>query len=273
MRTSMNRLIRASQIGCLRYSSISSKTAVSRLQRSFFQTRTCISETPKSVFEGNILRILRNEIQYESEYAPPKEPVTTLGSFTVEDRPGEQWIRLRRNYGEEDIQIESTMFDGICPAPKISDDDTDDDADRNMQLRISSIVSISKGENDSVLQFVCFAWPDRLEIQNVFVLRRDGTVVKRYAGQNFKYDITLLPLALSYCFLVFLILKPCFINHYMLLFSSRDLEDKLQSSLQEFLDVRGVSGELAASLHEYMKNKDKIERIQWMGNVRSFIEK
>ncbi|KAI3868191.1 hypothetical protein MKW92_017024 [Papaver armeniacum] len=249
MRTSMSRLIRASQIGCLGYSSISSKTAVSRLQRplcvdihkpilsSFFQTRTCISETPKSVFEGNILRILRNEINMKYCVSFVK-PVTTLGSFTVEDRPGEQWIRLRRNYGEEDIQIESTMFDGICPAPKISDDDTDDDADRNMQLRISSIVSISKGENDSVLQFVCFAWPDRLEIQNVFVLRRDGTVVKRYAGQNFK-----------------------------------DLEDKLQSSLQEFLDVRGVSEELAVSLHEYMKNKDKIERIQWMGNVRSFIEK
>ncbi|RZC64164.1 hypothetical protein C5167_025927 [Papaver somniferum] len=245
MRTSMNRLIRASQETCLHYWSISSKTAVSRLQRplcgdiqkplfnSFFQTRT-YSETPKSVFEGNILGILRNEIQYESDYAPPKEPVTTLGPFTVEDRPGEQWIRLRRKYGEEDIQIESTMFDGICPAPKNSDDD----ADRNMQLRISSIVSISKGENDSVLQFVCFAWPDRLEIQNVFVLRRDGTVVKRYAGQNFK-----------------------------------DLEDKLQSSLQEFLDVRGVSEELAVSLHEYMKNKDKIELIRWMGNARSFIEK
>ncbi|KAI3901298.1 hypothetical protein MKW92_053234 [Papaver armeniacum] len=206
----MNRLIRASQIGCLRYSSISSKTAVSRLQRplcfdihkpilsSFFQTRTCISETPKS-------------------------PVTTLGSFTVEDRPGEQWIRLRRNYGEEDIQIESTMFDGICPAPKISDDDTDDDADRNI---------ISKGENDSVLQFVCFAWPDCLEIQNVFVLRHDGTVVNATQDK---------------------ILSPEFASGIP--------------------GCKGVSEELAVSLHEYMKNKDKIERIQWMGNVRSFIEK
>ncbi|KAI3965521.1 hypothetical protein MKX01_039541 [Papaver californicum] len=250
MRTSMNRLIRASQKTCLHYSSISSKTPVSRLQRptcvdiqkpffnSFFQARTYISETPKSIFDGNILRILKNEIQYESEYAPPKEPVMTVGSFTVEDRPGEQWIRLRRKYGEEDIQIESTMFDGICPAPKINDDDTDDDEDRNMQLRISLIVNVSKGENDSVLQFVCFAWPDFLEIQKVFVFRCNGKVVKPYTGQNFK-----------------------------------DLEDKLQSTLQEFLEVRGLSGELAAFLHEYMGNKDKIESIGWMGNVRSFIEK
>ncbi|KAI3973306.1 hypothetical protein MKX01_020681 [Papaver californicum] len=250
MRTLMNRLIRASQKTCFHYSSVSSKSPVSRLQRppcvdiqkpffnSFFQARTFISETPNSVFEGNILRILRNEIQYESEYALPKEPVTTVGFFIVEDRPGEQWIRLRRKFGEEDIQIESTMFNGIFPAPKISDDDTDDDEDRNMQLRISLIVNISKGENDSVLQFVCFSWPDCLEIQKAFVLRHNGMVVKPYAGQNFK-----------------------------------DLEDKLQSSLQEFLEVRGVNGELAGFLQEYMNNKDKIELIRWMGNVRSFIEK
>lgn len=38
-----------------------------------FQTRSYISEMRKSAFEGNILRILRTEIQYQSEYAPPKE--------------------------------------------------------------------------------------------------------------------------------------------------------------------------------------------------------
>lgn len=37
------------------------------------QTRNYISEMRKSAFEGNILRILRTEIQYQSEYAPPKQ--------------------------------------------------------------------------------------------------------------------------------------------------------------------------------------------------------
>ncbi|KAI3948850.1 hypothetical protein MKX01_022264 [Papaver californicum] len=95
-------------------------------------------------------------------YVPFVKPITTVGSFTVEDRLGEQWIRLRRKYEEEDIkiestieqwirlrrkyeeediQIESTIFDETCPTPKISDNDTDDE-DRKMQLRISLIVNI-----------------------------------------------------------------------------------------------------------------------------------
>ena len=42
------------------------------------QTRSCAAESlPRSPFEANILRILRNEIEYQLEYAPP-EPVCAL---------------------------------------------------------------------------------------------------------------------------------------------------------------------------------------------------
>ena len=39
-----------------------------------------------------------------------------------------------------------------------------------------------------------------------------------------------------------------------------------------FLETRGIDDDLAIFLHEYMKNKDKTEFIQWVGIVRSFIE-
>ncbi|KAF3450955.1 hypothetical protein FNV43_RR07044 [Rhamnella rubrinervis] len=79
-------------------------------------TRTYISEMRKSAFDGNILRLLRNEIQYEIEGFPPHQPVTAFDSFTVDERPGEQWISLKRKYGEnEDIKVEVTMFDGAIP--------------------------------------------------------------------------------------------------------------------------------------------------------------
>ncbi|OVA00280.1 Mitochondrial glycoprotein [Macleaya cordata] len=246
MRALIDRVFRASRRAYLSHSSFSSKTLTSRLQQplcvqiqkpfsnSLLQTRTYISEMRKSAFEGNILRILRNEIQYESEYAPPKEPVTTFNSFTVEDRPGEQWIRLRSKYGEEDIKIEVTMFDGSVPAPKTGDGDKDGD----VQLHISLIVDISKGENCGVLEFVCSAWPDCLDIQKVFMLRRNGVPASPYMGPDFK-----------------------------------DLDDELQTSLQEFMEARGVNDELAEFLHEYMMNKDKTEFIRWMGKVKSFVEK
>lgn len=82
-RASMARLLRASQ-NALRVCSPSSETQFpSFLQTSSlpFLSRRAISTTtevmedtlPKSPLNANIVRILRNEIQYQSEYAPANE--------------------------------------------------------------------------------------------------------------------------------------------------------------------------------------------------------
>lgn len=55
--------------------------------------------------------------------------------------------------------------------------------------------------------------------------------------------------------------------------SFRDLNVKLQKTLREYLEARGVNDELSVFLHEYMKNKDRIELIQWLSIVKSFVEK
>ncbi|KAK9280710.1 hypothetical protein L1049_014408 [Liquidambar formosana] len=199
------------------------------------QTRTYSSETPKSPFESNIIRILRTEIQYQSEYAPPHQPVQKFSSFTVIDRPGEQWITLRGKFGDnEDLKIEVTMFDGCVLVPKPGDDNTGDDA----RLHISLLVDISKGEGCETLEFVCSAWPDCLEIQKVYILRRDGILARPYMGPDFKA-----------------------------------LDDKLQNALCGFLKARGVNDELSVFLHQYIFNKDRTELIRWLGTVKSFVEK
>nr|XP_016486926.1 PREDICTED: uncharacterized protein LOC107807121 isoform X3 [Nicotiana tabacum]XP_033515027.1 uncharacterized protein LOC104108036 isoform X3 [Nicotiana tomentosiformis] len=107
-------------------------------------SRTHASEaTQKSPFESNILRILRNEIEYQSDYAPPHPPVTQFNTFMVEDRPGEQWITLRRKFGsDEHIKIEATMFDGSITVPKSSDENIGED----VRLHISVLVDIWKGQ-------------------------------------------------------------------------------------------------------------------------------
>ncbi|XP_077229194.1 uncharacterized protein At2g39795, mitochondrial-like [Tasmannia lanceolata] len=199
------------------------------------QSRNYITEMRKSAFEGNILRILRTEIQYQNEYAIPKQPVTEFGLFTVEDRPREQWIRLRGKYGEkEEIKVEVTMFDGLVSTSKSGDSNTGDDA----RLHISLIVDVSKGDDCDILEFICSAWPDSLQIQKVFILGRGQTGGRAYMGPNFN-----------------------------------ELDDELQNSLQEFLEARGVNDDLAVFLHQYMMNKDQTELIRWMEVVKSFIEK
>lgn len=97
--------------------------------------------------------------------------------------PGERWIRLKRQYADEDIKIEVTMFDGAAPAPSASGGEATAD---DMQLHITLIVSISKGEGDGVLEIVCSAWPDSIEINRLFVNANKKMLAEPYAGPEFK---------------------------------------------------------------------------------------
>lgn len=191
----------------------------------------------KSAFEGTILRLLRSEIQYELQSSPPNHPVTKFNSFTVDGRAGERWITLKRQYADEDIKLEVTMFDGAVPAPTPTKNGSVVNSDE-MQMHITVIVTISKGEGGGVLEIMCSAWPDSIEIKRLFIRGNENTVADPYAGPEFT-----------------------------------ELDDELQDSLYDFLEVRGVNDELAVFLHQYMKHKDKTELVRWMERVKSFIER
>lgn len=174
----------------------------------------------KSPFETNILRILRNEIEYQAEYAPPHQvpnfpeenlmnfvirvfdsfqfyifnskilffmqPVTEFNSFVVEDRPGEQVVTIRGKFGDnEDIKIEATMFDGFQHVPAFGDDSSG----VNVRLHLSLIVDISKGEDGNELEFICSAWPDGLDVEKVFILKRGQMSTKPYLGPDFRFEL------------------------------------------------------------------------------------
>lgn len=99
----------------------------------------------------------------------------------VEDRPGEQFVTLRgRSTLDEKIKIEATMFDGYATMSK--GENTEPDA----QLHISLLVDISKGEGGEMLEFVCSAWPKKLEIQRFYVMRVDGVLNRPYTGRDFR---------------------------------------------------------------------------------------
>ncbi|KAG5618679.1 hypothetical protein H5410_018503 [Solanum commersonii] len=198
-------------------------------------TRNYISEMRREAFEENILRLLRYEIRYELEHSPPSQPITKFDSFIIDERPGEQWIKLNKKFGEnEEIKVEVTMFDASIPVQKGSDVSAADD----VQLHITMIVNVLKGEGNEVLEFVCSAWPNSVEIRKVYMHGQNGIVDQPYVGPPFK-----------------------------------ELDVELQNSLYDFLETRGISDELCAFLHQYMKNKDKLEFVRWMEKAKSFIEK
>ncbi|BAT98618.1 uncharacterized protein HKW66_Vig0165000 [Vigna angularis] len=201
--------------------------------------RSYISEMRKEAFEGNILRLLRNEIQYELQSSPPPDkPFTKFGSFTVDGRAGERWITLEKRHADENIKLEVTMFDGAVPAPTPTKGGGGVINSDEMQMHITVIVTISKGEGDGVLQITCSAWPDCVEIKKLLILANENIITEPYAGPEFT-----------------------------------ELDDALQDSLYDFLEVRGINDELAVFLHQYMKQKDKTEYVRWMQMVKSFIER
>ncbi|KAE9616344.1 hypothetical protein Lal_00017115 [Lupinus albus] len=188
----------------------------------------------KSPFDSNILRILRNEIDYYSEYLPPPQPIK-FKSFRVEERPSEQVITIKGKFGErEDIKIDATMYDGYQHVPVIEDDISK----LTLRLHLSVVVNISKPECANHLQFVCSAWPDSLDVHKLYILRHPHMPSTPYLGPNF-----------------------------------RNLNAKIQETFRAYLDARGVNNELSAFLHEYVMNKDKIELLRWMDSLKYFMEK
>lgn len=207
---------------------------LARIVNSTF-TRNYVSEMRKDAFEGKILRLLRNEIQYEIDRAPPAEAVPEFNSFVVDERQGEQWICLKKKFGaNEDIKIDATMFDASYPIEKHGGVATEDE----VQLHLSLFIDVFKGEGNDILRIVCSAWPDSIEIKRVYTYKCNQNVDQCYGGPEFK-----------------------------------ELDDELQELLYDFLETRGINDDLAVFLHQYMKNKDKTEFIHWMGKVKSFIEK
>ncbi|KAJ8536200.1 hypothetical protein K7X08_034601 [Anisodus acutangulus] len=93
-------------------------------------------------------------------------------------------------------------------------------------------------ESNDVLEFVCSAWPDSVEIRKVYMRGQKGIVDQPYVGPAFK-----------------------------------ELDDELQNSLYDFLETRGINDGLCVFLHQCMKNKDKLEFIRWMEKAKSFIER
>ncbi|CAM0953003.1 unnamed protein product [Alopecurus aequalis] len=169
------------------------------------------------------------------------QPPTSFKSFAVEDRPGEQWVRLRAAHrGTEEIKIDATMFDGAAePGPDASLFRRVEALEQGPRLHLSLIVEVARA--DRVLGFICSAWPDDLTVRHVLTLKGAGTAAAASGDR-----------------------------------SGRDfakLEPREREAVKKFLQEREIDAELAEFLHDYVANKEKMELLRWLKTVESFVEK
>ena len=108
----------------------------------------------------------------------------------MDERPGEQWISLEKKFGEnEEIKVEVTMFDGSAPVGKSGDKNSQ--LGEEIQLHITLIVSIFKEESNQVLEFICSAWPDALDIDKLYLRQRAKMPRLPYTGPPFRCGLSL----------------------------------------------------------------------------------
>uniref|UniRef100_A0A0D9XGN2 Uncharacterized protein n=1 Tax=Leersia perrieri TaxID=77586 RepID=A0A0D9XGN2_9ORYZ len=183
----------------------------------------------RSPMDEHLLRLLRSEISYISDHRPPYPPPKTFKSFGVEDRPGEQWVRLRAaGGGAEEVKIDATMFDGAAvPPPDAPLFQRVESLERGPRLHLSLIVEVTRA--DRVLGFICSAWPDELVVRHVLTLREANGSSTGNGGRDFM-----------------------------------KLGAKERESVRKFLQEREVDDELAEFLHEYIANKEKMELLRWL---------
>ncbi|CAO2201986.1 unnamed protein product [Urochloa humidicola] len=202
-------------------------------------SRTYISDMRRSAFIDRLLRSVRSEISFLDNSTPPPPPPAPA-PFAVEDRPGEQWSRLRRVFPgtegeEEEVRVDATLVDGALP-PTRSGADTGGPP----RLHITVKVEVSKAARPGVaLNFECSAWPDEMEVQRVFPVRRGGPApLQQYVGHQFS-----------------------------------ELDEEMQSAVRDYLEQRGINDDLAAFLHAYMENKEHTELIRWLKNIEYHVKK
>ncbi|ERN08055.1 uncharacterized protein At2g39795, mitochondrial [Amborella trichopoda] len=198
------------------------------------------SVAKKPGVDEKLLKVIESEIKCaeESDYHDQKDEIPDGFPFEIEDNPGQQTISLSRKYGDETIRVEVHMPDLVTGEGNDSDDDGDDESKRANQSSLSLIVNVSKGDG-LCLEFGCTAYPDEVTIDAMSV-KEPGTTEDQiaYVGPDFA-----------------------------------DLDENLQKAFHKYLELRGIKGSTTNFLHEYMINKDSREYLNWLNNLKKFVEK
>ncbi|EXB36722.1 Uncharacterized protein L484_016973 [Morus notabilis] len=186
--------------------------------------------------DENLLQVVESEIECaeETEDQNTMEKIPKGFLFKIKDNPGERTILLKRKFEDEIIKVEVDM-------PDVSGDDEDEDEedgkDDAVNFSIPLVVSISKG-NGVQLEFGVTAFPSEITIDSLSIEQPDDSLEGlSYEGPEFN-----------------------------------DLDENLQKAFHNYLEVRGIEQNITNFLHQYMIAKDSKEYMNWLKNLKDFVE-
>ncbi|KAK3037450.1 hypothetical protein RJ639_031944 [Escallonia herrerae] len=156
--------------------------------------------------------------------------------FKIQNNAGERTIVLTREYGDDMIKVEADM-----PSSGVEEDSDDESTDgdgnheRDTESSIPLIVSVSR--KGFSLQFGARASPDNISIHSLSIKEHESSEAR-------------------------LVYEPEFL----------ELDDNLQNAFHEYLEIRGLNPSTANFLLQCMISKDSSEYVQWLKNLKKFVE-
>lgn len=155
--------------------------------------------------------------------------------FKVQDKAGKRVIVLTRNCGDETINIVVDLLNARCE--NVEDDAVNSEEESEPQPSVPLSVTVSK-ENGLSLEFDVRAFPNKISIC--------GISIKEATSSSNQLDCK----------------GPAF----------SVVNESLQKSFYEYLEVRGLTGSTANFLLEYVISKDTKEYTRWLKNIKNFVE-
>ncbi|XP_015897155.2 uncharacterized protein At2g39795, mitochondrial [Ziziphus jujuba] len=182
--------------------------------------------------DENLIRVLESEIPLVDDSV---QEIPDGFPFEIQDNTGERTIFLTREFDDEIIKVEVDMPN--ISAEDEGDEDAENDEDVSDQSSIPLVVSVSKGSGLH-LEFGVTAYPDEITIDSLSIKQPEGSEEQlAYEGPEFS-----------------------------------DLDENLQKAFLKYLEVRGINPSTTNFLHEYMIKKDNKEYLEWLKNLKNFIE-
>ncbi|KAK8485641.1 hypothetical protein V6N13_027134 [Hibiscus sabdariffa] len=211
---------------------------VNRIFPNNFRFSTAVaSKRPSS--DETLIRVLESEIQCaeEEDGADLVEGTPTGFPFEIEDNPGIQTVTLTREYEGELVKVDVHMLDHGDEQGEGEDAEDDRDEDEQQaKTSIPLVVTVSKKDGTS-LEFNCTAFADQISIDSLSFRSPNPEDELAYEGPDFL-----------------------------------DLDENLQKGFHKYLEVRGIKPSTTNFLHGYMMNKDNREYINWLKNLKKFVE-
>ncbi|PIA24709.1 hypothetical protein AQUCO_78000001v1 [Aquilegia coerulea] len=194
-----------------------------------------VTKHPEVPSDVKLSQAIDSEIQYVKQENDDLDQGGLLPDgfpFEVIDNPGDQTITLKRELNGESIEVLVHMS-----VAGEHDQEDDDDDNKSDQVEISLTVTVTKGDGPR-LEFTCIGYSEGITIEGMLMKGPEGSSKELpYEGPEFT-----------------------------------DLDENLQREFHGYLERRGITMSLQNFLREYMMKKEGKEYVNWLKNMKEFVQ-